>query len=180
MGLQTVGTFAPMVMQGLDAKEVITEVFGALGYKGAERFFPKISEQQQDPQIAQMQQMIQQLQQALQSKQMEIDGRIKVAEINNQGKMAAVQAQNENRVQVETLRGQIEFEIEKLNASLSSIDKRLEQERNQIEVGRLQNERAAVLHQMKTKERELLSNPQGEMSQVITNDRYGTVPGAVG
>ena len=46
MGLNTVGTFLPQVMSGLDGKEVVTEVFGALGFKGAERFFPNLGGQE--------------------------------------------------------------------------------------------------------------------------------------
>lgn len=41
MGLQTVLGFAPQLAQKLDAQEVATEVFGALGFAGADRFFPE-------------------------------------------------------------------------------------------------------------------------------------------
>jgi hypothetical protein len=202
MGLQTVGQFAPMLMQGLDAKEIVTEVFGALGYKGAERFFPQLGAEQQDPEKEQMKQLIQQLQQQLQGKQMEIEGRIKVAEIGANSKLQAVQMQNQGKMELEQLRGQIEFEIEKLSASLSSIDKQLEKERNQIEVGRLQNERAALMSQMQIKQRELASNEafkvadhqqrqkeyedtkttnlDDSMSETLMNDRYNMIPGRVG
>jgi hypothetical protein len=51
---------------GLDAQEVIKEVFGKLGYSNGARFFHNESEQ--DPRIAQMQQQVQALQSALDSK----------------------------------------------------------------------------------------------------------------
>lgn len=41
VGLNTILQFAPQLGPRLDAEEVSKEVFGALGYKGADRFFPK-------------------------------------------------------------------------------------------------------------------------------------------
>lgn len=41
LGLNTVLGFAPQMGQRLDPEELSNEVFGALGYKGVERFFPK-------------------------------------------------------------------------------------------------------------------------------------------
>ena len=51
---------------GLDAQEVIKEVFGKLGYSNGARFFH--NEDEQDPRIAQMQEQMQQLQSALDAK----------------------------------------------------------------------------------------------------------------
>lgn len=185
MGLGTIGQFMPQLIQGLDAKEVVTEIFGALGFKGAERFFPGIGKEQQDPQIAQMQQMIQQLQQQLQGKQMEIDGRIKVAELTNQGRIQQEQIRQQGNMAMAQARAAAEFELERIQASLATIDKQLESQRNQIDVARLQNERAALIHQMHSKRRELdqaalQPNPTGSMATVMSNDRYNMVPGAAG
>ncbi|MCK5431982.1 MAG: hypothetical protein KAJ03_04520, partial [Gammaproteobacteria bacterium] len=54
-------------IQKIDQEEVITEVFGKLGYKDGQRFFKQ--EEGQDPQIAQYEQMIQQLEQQLAQKE---------------------------------------------------------------------------------------------------------------
>ena len=137
-----------------------------------------------------MQKIIQQLQQQLQSKQMEVEGRVTVAKIGA-----------ESRLQEAQMNNQAEFELEKMKLAMSAIDKRLEKERNQIEVGRLQNERAAIMSQMRNKEREMaantafrvadhqqrqkehadtMSNPSGSMAQTLSNDRYNMGPGAVG
>ena len=98
MGLGTIGQFAPMAMQNIDVKELATEVLGALGFKGADRFFPALG-QEQDPQLMQMQQMIQQLQQQLQSKQMEVEGRIRAAEIQANGRVEAEKMRQNGIVQ---------------------------------------------------------------------------------
>lgn len=69
MGLSTVAGFKPEALQDVSAKEVIIEVFGALGYKSAERFFPNINKEgQEDPQITQLKQALQQAQQEIQSR----------------------------------------------------------------------------------------------------------------
>lgn len=100
MGLQAVGQFAPTAMAGLDAKEVITEVFGALGYKGVDRFFPQLSEQQ-NPQMQQMQQQLQEMQQLIQSKQAEIQGRVQVEQVRQEGHIARTQME----IQAEQVEG---------------------------------------------------------------------------
>jgi len=184
LGLSTVGNFLPAVIQELDPKEVITEVFGALGYKGADRFFPKLG-QGEDPQVAQLKQMVQQLQQALQGKQMEVEGRIKVAQINKDGRLQQEDRRQAGMLAISRQEAIADFELARIQASLDAIDKQLEGQRNQIEVGRLQNERAALLNQMQTRREELandrlMSNPTGAMSTVLANDRFNQIPGAVG
>lgn len=103
MGLNTIASFAPSLIQQMDVKEVVTEVFGALGWKSAERFFPSLGEEQQDPQIQQMQQQMQQMQQALQNQQVQWDARIKIAEMNNQAKEQIVASQLQVRSEDDTL-----------------------------------------------------------------------------
>jgi hypothetical protein len=99
MGMQTLAAISPMTMQGVDPKEVATEIFGALGYKGAERFFPSLGQEQEDPRIAQLTQQLQQMQQALQSKQMEVEGRVKAAEISASGRVEAEKMRQNGIVQ---------------------------------------------------------------------------------
>lgn len=124
MGLDTVGKFAPQLMQGLDAKEVISEVFGALGYKGADRFFPQLSKEA-DPQLAQMQKQIQELQSILQTKQAEIQGRIEVENVRQQGNIAVeqlrVESDDKDR-QLEQMR--LEMEAQLAGNELSSEERR--------------------------------------------------------
>lgn len=184
LGLTTIGNLIPDAMMELDRKEVITEVFGALGYKGAERFFPALGKQG-DPQVAQLKQMVQQLQQALQSKQMEIDGRIKVAEITTQGRLQQEERRQTGMLAISKQEALADFELARIQASLDAIDKQLQGQRNQIEVGRLQNERAALLDQMQSRRAELakenlMPNPTNAMSTTLANDRYNKIPGAVG
>ena len=167
MGLNSVGTFLPAIMQGLDAKEVVTEIFGALGYKGAERFFPQLSEDEQqiDPMVQQLQQHIQQLEQALQQKQVEQQGHLQIEA-----------ERSRSRKEVEEIRSKSRFDTEKLKAELAAINARLSKEKNQIDVERLMNERAAVVSQIDMKNASI----DNSMAGVLRRDEYNMVPGVVG
>lgn len=123
MGLNAIAPFAPMVMQKLDAKEVVTEIFGALGYKGAERFFPGL-DQEENPQMAQMQQQIQQLQQQLQGKQMEIDGRIKTAEIAAQARVQVEQLQAKEEADHAVAQAHLELNRQLFEAQQNALDRK--------------------------------------------------------
>ena len=218
MGLNVIGQFMPHIMQGIDVKEVATEILGALGYRAIERFFPQISEGAEDPQKQQMQQEIQALQQQLQQqtqvKQMEIQGRLQQEQIKSQTVLQKAQMEQQTKLQMEQLNNDIDLrveqlrnegkvfeaqlrkaqalELEALRNRLGLADKQLDAERNEIERGKLQNQRDALLFQMRQKmaeitegavarEANLLSaNRDGRMSQTLMNDKYGLVPGAKG
>ena len=170
MGLNSVGQFMPALLQGLDGKEVVTEIFGALGYKGAERFFPQLGEEQQDPAIQQLRQQVQELQMALQQKQVEQQGHLQVET-----------ERSRSRKEIEEIRSRSKFEIEKLKAELAAINARISKEKNQIDVERLMNERAAVVSEIDDKKRAMsaeISNTSA--SGVLARDDYNMVPGAVG
>ena len=201
MGLNTIGQFMPHVIQGIDPKEVIGEVMGALGFRDGSRFFPQLNEDQQDPQAAQMQQQIQQLQQQLQSKQMEIDGRIKVAQINADGRMQAENLRAQSEMQQEAIRNegkameaQIDAQIEQTKLAyqkeIDMMDRQIQFAKSEIERGKLINQRDSLIWQMRKETEDLLDNrvqndkpepnPDNRLSQVIMNDRYGNIPGMAG
>lgn len=168
-GLAVVGQFRPQMLEQLDDAEVIKEVFGALGYQDGSRFF-KMGEDGEDPRIQQLMQQVQQMQQMLQGRQLEQQTRKEIAQMNNEAKLTT-----------EEMRLQVKWEIERMRAQLQTIDKQLAKERNDIETGKLINQRQALVFQMKQKEAELLkSNFQNRMSQTIANDEYGMIPGSRG
>ena len=197
MGLNTIGTFAPEEIQGMDKKELIIEVMGALGFRGAERFFPstaKTGEQvtPQDQMIQQLQQQMQGMQMELESRQMEVEGRVRVAEIGQQTTLQKTDMDNQTKLGVEQMKN--EGKVYEINASLQHkqwvedqkrqidmVGKQLEKERNAIERGKLINQRDALLAQLRMKEQDIIQqNAQDRMSQTIMNDDYGMIPGAKG
>lgn len=107
LGLQTVGAFAPQLIQKINTEEVLTEVFGALGYRDGKRFFTMDDEQ--DPAVSALQQQVQQLTQMLQTKQAEIEGRIKVEQIRQDGANEREMAKHELAIQLKDMQGQLDF-----------------------------------------------------------------------
>lgn len=93
MGLQTIASFSPQLIQKMNTKEVVTEVFGALGWKSAERFFPSLGEEQADPQIEQLQAQLQELQKALDTQKVQWDARMAIAEASNASREQIVASQ---------------------------------------------------------------------------------------
>jgi len=183
VGMRTIGEFFPQIIQQADPEPVINEVFGALGFDTGKRFFPSLGEGQ-DPQIQQLQQQIQQLQQFIQTKQVETEGKIKVEQIKQQG------ANERDRAKLEITR-----EIEAAKTKLSYIDKQLSAETNDIARSELLLEQAALEHNMRTKELELLQGERAAIQEkiniastgmddskagVIQRDNYGAVPHAQG
>lgn len=89
IGLGTIAQYFPQVVAQADVSEIVSEVFGALGYKDGERFFPGLDAEGQDPRIQQLTQQIQQLQQQLQGrqaeKQMDNQAKLQIEQMRQQG-----------------------------------------------------------------------------------------------
>ena len=85
--------------QTLEMEEIKKEIFGALGYKDAKRFF---KEGEEDPRIAQLQQELLQLQQVINTKQIENQTKLQI----EQGKL-----------QLETARLELDKALAELQAS---------------------------------------------------------------
>lgn len=162
MGLRTIGGIRPDMMMAVDGEQLATEVLGALGYKGVERFFPNL-QPGQNPMVQQLQQRVQQLEQIIATKQVEQQGRLQVEDRRQQGAM-----------EVQTLRGQQEFAIAKLEAAIAAIDRQLKESATIIEAERLKNERLALENQLQT------ARWDRSNAGVIARDDYGRIPQHVG
>ncbi|MCK5517193.1 MAG: hypothetical protein KAI39_09990, partial [Desulfobulbaceae bacterium] len=101
LGLETLAKINPQVIQKADFGEIVSEVFGALGFRDGLRFFPTLAkdkqEEQPDPQMQQMQQQLQQMQQYIETKQAEQQGRSQIAEQNNKTKVQIEQMKIEGK-----------------------------------------------------------------------------------
>ena len=174
MGLNTIANFAPTLIQTMDVKEVVSEVFGALGWKSAERFFPSLGEdKQQDPQMQAMQLQIQQMQQMIQTQQVQWDARVKIAEMNNQTKEQIVASQlqvksEDDNADRELLRWSKELDAQLATANLSA------EERNSL------NHAKVTLSgiSMKLNAQQRLAAANGKTPQLITppNEPPGRAP----
>ena len=121
-GLGAVATYLPNTMQRLNEKEVVSEVFGALGYKDGAKFFAGIDGDNEDPRIKQMQGMIQQLTQTLQ-----------FGQVQEEGKKAVAQIAADGRVHVETVRQQGAAALAQLESDENVKDRMLQQWITQVD-----------------------------------------------
>jgi hypothetical protein len=199
MAIDSLSKFKPDMLQGLDAYELAKEIFGAIGFRDGQRFFPQLAGQE-DPRIAQLQQQIQQLEQFIETKQVEQQGKIEVARVTGEYRLAAMQMQ----VGVAAQLGQLKFEIEAGKLQLAEIDRQLAMAKADKERRELYLEREALSHSIQNANREfqlkllqLAREPQqgeggakptggarkgaynlpgNDRAGVISRDRYGSIP----
>jgi hypothetical protein len=95
IGLATISAYMPDVIAELDRREVVKEVFGAIGHKDGSRFFPGLYDEEQDPRIVALEQQIQQLQQLLQPKLLESQTKVEVANIGAETKRFEIITKND-------------------------------------------------------------------------------------
>lgn len=167
MGLKTVGEYLPNMMKDVQGEEVVKEIFGALGYRDGSRFFKPTDDQ--DPQVKQLQEEISKLTQMVETNQMEIDGKIQVQQIKEEGA---------NR------RKQMELDLKKIinetDTQIKYIGHQINAESNDTARGELILQQEALTFKMRESEVALLSADNDKMSTVLMNDRYGKVPAAEG
>lgn len=218
MALGAVAQFIPQAMQMANVEEIVSEVFGALGYKDGARFFQFASETEGAPnaeqlqmQLQQAEQMIQELQAAVQGKQIEAQTKMQIEQMKAQAGLQGRQLDAQTKMQIEQLRGQraeslehlrgqYRMELEGLRAQLAAVDRQLQGESLNLDRGKLELQRQALVHQIARAEAEMrekvrefdasaASNPidqgpigpdTGSLKGVVQRDDYGMIPGAKG
>jgi hypothetical protein len=199
LAIEAFAKFAPNMLNGLDPLELAKEIFGAVGFRDASRFFPNLAGEE-DPRIAQMQQQIQELQQIIETKQVEQQGKVEVARVTGEYRLAATQMQTGVAAQL----GQLKFEIDAAKLKLEEIDRHLAMEKADKERRELFLEREALSHSIQTANREFqlkllefargpeqkpggkpgtgggskgaYNLPGNDRAGVISRGRYGAVP----
>jgi hypothetical protein len=205
IGLNAVAQFAPMALQKLNAEEVVSEMFGALGYKDGSRFFrfeedEAGSVEEMQAQLQQAQQIIQQLQAQAQGHEIRAQALIQGKQIDAEARMQIEQLRGQRAESLEHVRGQYNIELEGLKSQLEAIDKQISAGKLELDRGKLALQHWALQEQIKRAEAEMrekvrefdatvASNPidqgptgpdTGALKGVIQRDRYGMIPGSVG
>ena len=155
LGLNTMSTLFPQVVQRGDPVEIGKEVFGALGYKDPTRFLPMLKrDAQQDPRVAALEQQVQDLTQQLEGKQMEIQGRIEVANIGAQARLAAENIRAKVKQWEVEAKGKIEVVLMRMKQELERIDRAVLVEDNDIRRRELYLQREALSHNITESDRD--------------------------
>lgn len=124
MGAQTVSQLVgPSVAQALNVKEIITEIFGKLGYKDGMRFF---NFGEDDPQMKQLQDQIAQMEQALNDKQAEMQNKVEIAQIAAQANIQEQEMENQGDLMLEQMKQQNESQRLKAQLTLREAEKMID------------------------------------------------------
>ena len=124
MGAQAVSQLlGPLVAQSLNVKEIITEIFGKLGYKDGMRFF---NFGEEDPNIQNMQQQMQQMQKALDDKNAELQAKIQIAQIQADSNIREQEIENQGDLVLEQMKQRGDDNRKKAELTLREAEKMLD------------------------------------------------------
>lgn len=193
LALTTVASFAPTMMGELDLSEVVKEVFGAAGYKDGSRFFPSLSQGgEEDPRVAALQRQVEELTAMVEGKQMEIEGRVRVAEIAAQAKIEDTRMRLEVEIMKLQAQGDLEQFRERAKARMAELDALFKAEDNDLKRREFYLQREALSHNIQQAEREWAARAElqgGEGAEnlkgedkggVISRQRFDLIPHAGG
>lgn len=199
MGMSTVMELRPDLAEKIDGKEFLNEVFGSLGYKTAERFFPSMFKDEKDPSVQKLEEQVQQLQQQIDTQQPRIDGTIKVAEIQSKGKLEIEQLRSQGANERHSKEMELNHTIEQNRLKKTMLEYEMKQASSDLDKRELQNEILALEHQIMMDEIQLEAQVRGNTSSgpaerqkeapnmkgndkagVIARDDYGLRPQAQG
>lgn len=196
LGLGTIQKYFPETMQEADQKEIVSEVFGALGYRDGARFLPHLYADQgdMDPQL------VQALEENAQLKQM-IESGVALEQAKAQAKNINIEAEGQvklmlERVKQETamLKEQYKNDQEGYKAAMKqrmdSIEARLNVAKEERERMSLALEREALSHAILQDDREFALQMREKKSEtdgahnlegddgagVISRQDYGLMP----
>ena len=93
IGLGSIAELFPTLVQEADPREVVQEIFGALGYKDGERFFPSLRDNQKDPRVAELEAALAEAQKIIETKQLELDNKIQLETMRQEGLAADREAE---------------------------------------------------------------------------------------
>jgi len=141
MGMQAIAGLSPATMQGLDAKEAVGEILGALGYKSAERFFPKLGEEQQvqeappDPRLE-----VAKIRAKTEEDKMMASTQVRMEEL----KLDDANADEDRALRQQEISGRLANEVDRLKAMLALKTMELEVQQRENQLARAQADDHAV------------------------------------
>ena len=163
MGLNTILQYVPHMAQRLDSEELATEVMGALGYKGVERFFPKEPNPDAPP------------------PQPQVDPRLEVEKFKAEAQMQLEQFKAENeqqRFQAETERQRQELQY---RAQFDSEERHMKQVLAefglQSDMMQLASQKELTLEQIKAKLGEVSIKERGANERFLAEREFALTAG---
>lgn len=204
LGLGTIAKFFPQTLQGADDREVVKEVFGALGWRDGSRFFP-VPEGEEAGLVAKLRQENQQLRQIIEGEQVKEQAKtqrdLQVADIRGKYAVAVAQVKQYTDMVLAQYQGNQAQAVEAMKARLAEYDRMIQFGKQDLDKQSLFLQREALSHQIQEADRrfqldleqkrgEAMLGPVPEDSRamdlpgndaggVIARDQYDLVPGNV-
>ena len=102
LAAKTIGDiFGESVLKNINEKEVVKEVFGALGYRDGSRFYDFDGE---NPVVMQLQEQLQELQKKIETKEIDNQTKVQVAQIMAESRLQGTREENQSKERQEQLR----------------------------------------------------------------------------
>ncbi len=181
IGLRTIGEFLPQAIQGLDTEEIIAEVFGALGHEDGKRFFKILQDdEEQNPEVMQLQQQLQEMQKIIDTKQIQQQGRLAIEQMKQQGS-----------TQREQMKTELQISIKQAENQLAAMDVQIAAEQNALARSELILQQEVLTHKKRLDEIQLLQQERSysdnkidlmddSKAGVLSRNQYGKIPFAEG
>ena len=153
-------TINPNMLQQMDAKAVVTDIYGAVGMDAA-RYFPSLQDDhQEDPRVQQLQQQLQEAQQVIQMKQVETKGRTDVAMIGAQSRVQVAQMGQ----QTDMAKLQLDRDFKQYEAQVAAM--RADLDRQERAIAQMTDE-----YDMQDKAQKVMMQKEALNQNVIENQR---------
>ncbi len=172
LAMASIGEVMPDMLNQLDAREFVSEIMGAAGYKDGARFFPSLGEGDQDPMVTQLQEQVAQLQQEVEMQYGKQQAQIEIAQIRAQSAEAIAQINQQGQMGLLQAKQQFDRFVQENQSRLKMLDVRIAAAKEEREKQNLRNQREALSHSISLAEREfalkiyqMFNAPQGEEGQ---------------
>lgn len=151
----TAAIMGPQFIQQIDQREMVSEIWGAAGFRDGSRFFPSLMQnQEEDPRIQQLQQQLAEAQQFIEMDRAKAEVKLQETQIKIEGQLRLEQVRQQGLMQIAQLRQEMEGFKEQNKVRLEWFDRQIAESDNERETQRLRNEREALSHSISMAERQ--------------------------
>jgi hypothetical protein len=206
LGMGIIAKFFPRLMMQADQGEFVTEIMGAIGHRDGKRFFPSLAEEK-NPEVEALEEQLQEMQKVIEQKQIEVQGKVQVATIGAESKMAAEKIKAQVAVWKVQFQGNMDQVVVKMKQEIDNLTYMISQETETRKLKEFYLQREALSHQIQEADRRFALDSRGadldllktlpppmdtggngatepfdlpgkDKAGTIGRDKYGVIPGA--
>lgn len=164
LGLKTMSEMFPYLMMMADQSEITSEIFSAIGYADASRFFPFMDQKaMEDPKYKTLIAQLNQMKMMAFPHIAEAQGRQQQGQAQAQGAIQSASINAQNRLQIARENNQAKLELRQLELNLAKVELQLEQEKNDMQRDSLMMQREKLSNDIAISQEQLALSAQGTM-----------------